>query len=230
MSNTVSFLRHAGWVSPEFLTDPVTIVGCGAVGSNIALTAAKMGFTRFQLFDNDDVEPHNLPNQAYDVEHIGMPKVEALSGVLRRFNPEVEVVLHNRFFTKEDASLLSGPLVIATDTMKSRKEIYEAFNNNVFVEHVFEVRLGFDYGELNIVDPLNSKQCQSWYNTLRDDKDIPEGPCNLKIITTLVGLVSNYAVHSMCAKYAARSKDQTWEYNSKTMFELAPILKVYSLK
>ena len=63
----VSFLRHAGWVGPEDLTTPLVIIGCGAVGSHVALCAAKMGFSNFILFDADVVEAHNLPNQTYEI-------------------------------------------------------------------------------------------------------------------------------------------------------------------
>lgn len=92
MSTAVSFLRHAGWVGPEDLNDTLTIIGCGAVGSNLALIAAKMGFHEFDLWDADIVEPHNLANQAYDVEHIGMKKVAALasSPTLQEFAASLE--------------------------------------------------------------------------------------------------------------------------------------------
>ena len=126
MSN-VSFLRHAGWISPEDLQDTLTIVGCGAVGSHFALIAAKMGFHNFSLWDADIVEDHNLPNQAYDVEHIGKKKVEALAEVLKRFNPEVQIETHDTFFTKENKDEIFGPLVIATDTMSSRQDFVDVF-------------------------------------------------------------------------------------------------------
>jgi tRNA A37 threonylcarbamoyladenosine dehydratase len=113
----VSFLRAAGWVTPEDLAFPLIIIGCGAVGSNVALCAAKMGFTNFILWDKDEVEAHNLPNQTYEISHIGMPKVQALEEVLKRFNPEVRVESHNSFFTEAHASALQGFVVIATDNL-----------------------------------------------------------------------------------------------------------------
>ena len=223
----VSFLRHAGWVGPEDLVDPIIIVGCGAVGSNLALTAAKMGFHNFVLWDADLVESHNLPNQAYDLVHVGMKKVDALEDVLHRFNPRINITKNTDFLTKENSQGLNGIMVIATDTMKSRYEFHDIIKFNPDIIGVFECRLGFDYGEVNYVDPLNSKSCKNFYSGLRPDSDIPEGPCNLRICTTLVQLVSSYAVHSMCAKYAAKRNNSSWDVQPKTIFNLSPILNVF---
>lgn len=224
-----SFLRHSGWVSPEILHETVNIIGCGAVGSNVALIAAKMGFHKFRLWDLDVVEAHNLPNQAYEPKHINMYKVEALRDVLQTFNPDVEVEIHKEFFTTASKDYVEGVLVLATDTMKSRDEIYNVFEMNTNISRVFEIRLGFDYGELNIVDNLDPAQCKSWKALLVDDAQVPDGPCNLRICTTLVTLVSSYAVHSMCAMYVAESKGEEWNPKPKSIFQLSPELQHYAI-
>lgn len=220
----VSFLRHAGWVSPEDLTLPLHIVGCGAVGSHVALCAAKMGFSNFILWDADAVEEHNLPNQTYEPEHVGLQKVEALTLVLKRFNPEVQVEANNGFFTEANAPALRGFVVIATDNMASRKLLIEKTAFNTSIDGLFEARLGFDYGEVNIVDPLNIGDCDNFTNGLKDDKDIPEGPCNLRICTTLVGMTTSYLVHQMCAAIVAKKQSQEWQYKRKNIFSLSPTL------
>lgn len=224
MKETVSFLRAAGWVSPEDLSFPLVIIGCGAVGSNVALCAAKMGFSNFVLYDNDEVEAHNLPNQTYEISHIGMPKVQALEEILKRFNPEIRVEGHNSLFTEANASALQGFVVIATDNMVSRKFLIEMCTFNCLVDGLFEARLGFDYGEVNIVNPLSVIDCDNFKNGLKDDKDIPEGPCNLRICATLVGIVTSHLVHQMCAAVVAKKTSEDWKYKRKNIFNLTPIL------
>lgn len=209
----VSFLRHAGWFSPEAAKYPLNIIGTGAMGSHIALFAAKMGFHKFRLWDPDIVEEHNLPNQTYDLEHVGTQKVEALKSVLTRFNPEVEVSTKADYFNGEEE--LDGTVVMAVDTMKARGQVLEACFLNPTVEKIFETRLGFDYGEVNVVDNMNPAQVQAFRNTLFDDDKIPEGPCNLKICTTLVGMVSSWAVHTMCDMYASKAQNNTWTGSGK---------------
>ena len=226
-TTTVSFLRHDGWVGPGDFTEPLNIIGCGAVGSHIAVLAAKMGFHRFVLFDSDRVEPHNLANQAYDVEHINELKTEALSKVLRRFNPAITTTTYEKLFTSaEDKDKIVGPLVIATDNMSSRKDIYDTFLLNPQVLGVYEIRLGFDYGECHIINPLNTDECNKWLKTLRDDNEVPDGPCNLRICTTLVQLVSAYAIHSICNRYVSTREGKDWTYKFKTQFSLLDQLRI----
>lgn len=227
---SVSFLRHAGWFGPEYAEEPLNIIGVGATGSFIALTAARMGFHKFRIWDADVVEDHNLPNQVYDIEHVGQRKVDALEHVLKRFNPMVKVEKHDYFFTKEHKALLEGPLVLTVDTMSARSEIYETFYMNWRVKSVFETRLGFDHGELNIIDNMNINILEEWKGSLRDDKEIPEGPCNLRICTTLVSMVAAYTVQTICQMLVSKQKENPmWEHKKKTIISLAPELKTYTL-
>lgn len=221
----VSFMRHAGWFGPED-AKTLNIIGVGATGSYIGLVAAKMGFHHFRIWDGDIVETHNLANQIYDVCHVGQPKVDAFEEVLKRFNPQIKVEKYNKFFTsEEDKAKLEGPLVLTVDTMSARKDIYDSFKLNWRIKNVYETRLGFDYGELNIVDTLNTGQTEDWLSSLRDDKDIPDGPCNLRICTTLVTLIASYTVHCICNDLSREPKP----LKNKTMFNLQPTLETYTL-
>ena len=216
------FLRHSGWVGQTDLAETLTIVGCGAVGSHVALCAARMGFTKFQLFDNDQVEPHNLPNQAFNVKHIGWSKVEALQDVLREFNPQIEVVTHKCFFTSaEHKSTVEGPLVIATDSMSSRADLLSTFSENLDISGVFEIRLGFDYGYVNIIDNLSKSACDKWAKTLLPDSAVPEGPCNQKICTTLVQMTSSLLVHKICERARSFRLEEPWTFAPSTMFDVS---------
>jgi len=214
-------------VGPENLRDTLTIIGCGAVGSNVAVLAAKMGWTRFSLWDNDLVEDHNLANQAFDVHHIGMPKVQALEEVLKRFNPAIQVTTHNEFFTPESEVEEAGPMVIATDTMSSRAEIMEAVEYDVDVDHVFETRLGFDFGIVNVVNNSSADDLEQWRATLRDDSEVPDGPCNQRMCTTLVWATASHLVHTLCSKYAAEKAKKPWVYSTRGFFTLRTHLQTY---
>lgn len=215
----VSFQRHNGFVSPECLPDTINIIGVGATGSNVALAAAKMGFTRFRIWDHDIVEAHNLPNQAYDLCHVGMPKVEALKEVLQRFNPEIKVEANQHFFTAADhGDDLEGPMILTVDTMAARKEITNCFEGNILIDTVMESRLGFDHGTVNIIDCTDEKDIVEWNNSLLDDSEVPEGPCGLRICTTMVGVVANFMVHQLCQKYSALKNNRVWHPRKKTVF------------
>ena len=215
----VRFNRHNGFVGPTYLYETLNIIGVGATGSNVALTAARMGFTNFRLWDPDIVEEHNLPNQAYDLHQVGTPKVKALAENLKRFNPEINVEANQTYFTAaEHAENLEGPLVLTVDTMKARLEITDGFEGNPLVNTVFESRLGFDHGTVNIIDNLSANDLTDWRNSLLSDEEIPDGPCGLQICTTMVGLIANFLVQQLCQKYSAVRKDEEWSPNKKTVF------------
>ncbi len=230
MDNQISFLRHTGWVSPVDLEETITIIGCGATGSNFAMIAARAGCTNFRLWDADIVEAHNLPNQAFFPEHIGTKKTDALKSMLLALNPEINVETYGRFFTEDDAELLEGVVLLAVDSMSARKMICEAFTGNVNVEHVFETRLGFEYGELYIIDPLSLSDCENFESSLMSDDEIEEGPCNIRICPSFVNIVVNYAVHQLCRRAAALKADETWEYKRKTIFDLdSTVITTYNI-
>jgi hypothetical protein len=227
----VSFLRQAGWFSPEDAQDTIiNIVGVGATGSNIGLIAAKMGFHKFRVWDADIVESHNLPNQTYDVAHVGQLKVNAFKDVLTRFNPRIEVETNPVFFeTALHKENLEGILVLTVDTMSARKDIFDSFNMNWNIKQVFETRLGFDYGELNVLDPLDPSTLKEWNDGLLNDDDIPEGPCNLRICTTLVSMVSAYTVHAMCGIMHGEKMGDTFGVGKKTIFNVSNGITTYEL-
>lgn len=213
----VDFLRHSGWIGPEDFTEPINIIGCGAVGSTTATLLAKMGAHKFILWDEDRVEAHNLANQAFDIEHIGQLKTEALKTVLQRFNPAIECETQGFFYSKNH--VLQGPVVIATDSMSSRYDIATAVTDNWDVPGVFETRLGFDYGECHSFDPTESSQVQAWTNTLQSDDEIDEGPCNLRICTTLVYLASSVTVQNVCNMYV-ENRTATWQPKARHCIHL----------
>lgn len=72
--------RHTGIYDPANHKDAhVIIVGCGNIGSHVAMAVARMGVPRITLIDADEVEEHNLASQAYTLADIGAKKVTALA-------------------------------------------------------------------------------------------------------------------------------------------------------
>lgn len=230
-----SFLRHSGSITPQDLTACVNIIGCGAVGSTVAMLAARMGWHNFALWDFDLVEDYNLPNQAFYPKHIGQQKVLALKDLLMEFNPDIKVQAYNKpFESASDKSSLAGHLIIATDSMKTRADITKAFMFNTELVSVLEARLGFDYAEAHVIDPLDFDSISAWKRTLKNDEDIPDGPCNLRICPTLVGIVSNTLVDYLCRPYALQrtgvSDSKPLPFMTRFMLKNELVVRTYPLK
>ena len=228
----VSFLRHGAFFGPEDAENKTfCLIGAGATGSWTALMAAKMGWHNFLVWDADIVESHNLPNQAYDIEHLGQKKVFALKQVLERFNPNISVKTYDHFFdanNPDHLSELSDYVFIAVDSLDTRKDIYEAIKLHPFVNVIFETRMGFTHAELNIVDSSDVTKIDELISMLKTDEEVTEAACNERIITSLVTIVSSALVHHLC--YHASSHRTQSEFNSfgKTIFNLSPHLTTYT--
>jgi len=70
----------------------VCLVGVGGLGSPVALKLVGMGVGFLRVIDRDIVSRSDLHRQyLYDVDSIGMPKVEVLLQKLSRLNPDVTI-------------------------------------------------------------------------------------------------------------------------------------------
>lgn len=83
--------RHTPYVHEKLKKAKVGIAGLGGLGSNAAVSLARMGIGKLVIVDFDVVEPSNLNRQHYFVKHIGMKKTEAMKDILRECNPFIDV-------------------------------------------------------------------------------------------------------------------------------------------
>ena len=68
------------------------MLGCGSVGSFVALELARAGVGTFVLIDNDIVEYHNLCRHQCGVHEVGSFKVDAMKKRILDINPRATVV------------------------------------------------------------------------------------------------------------------------------------------
>jgi thiamine biosynthesis protein ThiF, family 2 len=108
----------------------IGIAGAGGLGSNCAINLVRCGFEKFVIADFDVVELSNLNRQAYTVRHIGRPKVECLSELMRAINPECVVrPVRERVDESNIAALFEDcPVVVeAFDKAESKAMLSQAF-------------------------------------------------------------------------------------------------------
>lgn len=86
--------RHSPGIHGKLKASVVGIAGLGGLGSAVAVALARVGVGRLILADFDVVEPSNLNRQQYFIDQIGKPKVQAISEILSRVNPFVELETH----------------------------------------------------------------------------------------------------------------------------------------
>lgn len=70
----------------------VAILGCGALGSMIAMFLARAGVAKFQLYDNAAVKPGLIVRQIFDRNQIGNNKSEATRFNVRCISPTIDAI------------------------------------------------------------------------------------------------------------------------------------------
>ena len=193
MSNQVEPLRHLTVFDPAaFGNKRVDVIGCGATGSMIVMQLAKLGVQNLHVHDFDVIEGHNIANQAFGICDIGQKKVDALA---RRVKDDTGLVVTTHDQAVTGRSLLGSVVFLLTDTMASRKEIWEgAIRYKPAIEQMFETRMGADEGRVYSVCPTNPAEVKLWEGTLCRDEEASESLCGARTtIGATAALVSAFA-------------------------------------
>lgn len=147
---------------PSKVKEKCHIIGCGSIGGNVAELLARYGVSDIVLWDFDEVEPHNIANQIFLQEHIGVKKTLALDIILTAINPDITLRLREKYENQP----LSGYVFMCVDNVEVRQKIVEAnwYNPNVIA--VFDFRTTLLEGQCYFADWTNMKQKESLRTSL----------------------------------------------------------------
>lgn len=109
-------------------TKVVGVAGCGGLGSNAAMSLARVGIRNFVLADFDVVEESNLNRQYYFRTQLGKKKVFELAGNIRLVNHEINIECHDIYLdpTNVPAVFSSCDLIIeAFDKAEAKQMLVE---------------------------------------------------------------------------------------------------------
>lgn len=133
-------LQEIGEVGQQKLQNSsVLVVGCGGLGSPIAVYLASSGIGKIHLVDFDNVDITNLHRQVfYSLEDVGKPKAEVLSTFIKKRATFTEVSFTNKPITKENVfDLLENADIIVdgTDSLPTKYLLNDAcvIKNKPFV-------------------------------------------------------------------------------------------------
>jgi hypothetical protein len=187
------YWRQLDLFSPEKFGDKqVHIVGCGATGSWTALLLAKMGVQNIHLWDFDEVEAHNLPNQIFRLKDVGCPKVTALAEIIEE-STGIKPTPHNEAVTGENQ--LKGIVFLLVDSMSVRQDIWKgAIKFKLGVDLMIETRMAIDNGRIYAIIPSRPGDIKLWESTLYSDEESEESPCTNRAISPTVSFIASLAV------------------------------------
>ncbi len=175
------FSRQSDILPPGAIRYPVTIIGAGGIGSWTALTLAKCGYDRLTVWDPDDVDVPNCPNQVYRPIDIGRPKVEALREILQAFSPTgATIIARKATFTGNDN--LRGITIVGVDSMAARTSVWERAKHNPSVPLFIDGRMAGESGRVYTINPTNPDEVAFYETTLYSDAEADPVPCGAKAI------------------------------------------------
>jgi hypothetical protein len=183
-----------------FKGSTVSLIGAGGIGSPTAICLAKMGVERIVAWDEDGVDDINIPNQLYRVKDVGQFKVDALQRIIGEFS-DTEVVNVRGMFRGGRTHLneLAPVVIVATDSMASRRLVWEEFLKQRVPHHLIEARMGAKLGMVYVISKklvkghwiISPKDFRFYEAHLYSDDKVKPVPCTAKAIIYNTFMISS---------------------------------------
>lgn len=91
------FSRNTGILESDIMLNKgVIIIGCGSVGSLVALELARAGVGRFFLIDGDIMSYHNICRHQCGIQDVGKFKTTAVKERILQINPTANIKVANK--------------------------------------------------------------------------------------------------------------------------------------
>lgn len=100
--------RHTLPVHEKLKNAKIAIAGIGGLGSNIAVSLARIGVGHLFVVDFDVVEMSNLNRQQYFYRQLGMNKTDAITEIIHEINPYIDVQSKTVKVTEDNAAEIFG--------------------------------------------------------------------------------------------------------------------------
>jgi len=135
----------------------VVVLGCGGLGSNVAVMLVRASVRRLTLVDFDVVAEDNLNRQHFFERHIGRPKTEALAEVLAEIGPTLDLRLHTETIEADNLlAFVEGADVIveAVDTAEAKALIADVCTRYLPETPLVSVSGLAGYGQANSISTM----------------------------------------------------------------------------
>ena len=177
---TTYLTRHQDILPTDKCGMEIAIVGAGAIGSQVTLCLAKMGFTDITVYDYDTVDEENMNCQWYGPEDIGFKKVDSLRDQVERMTG-VTITTSDTKVGSDTGPLLGQPdlIICAVDSMEVRASLWAAYQDSG-VRHWVDPRMGAEEGLLYYVDVRSQRDRDRYEKTLYTDEEASSEPCTAK--------------------------------------------------
>lgn len=192
---TDRYSRQNFLVNRDALTEPILIVGAGAIGSFTTIILSKLGYLgQITVVDNDTVEEHNLPNQFYKNSDLSKHKVVALTDLCRQMSHNTPIAIPGRLESVPDGITT---LILAVDNMESRIALFKSFYEQPTKKYLFDTRMGGDDMRIYSIDMNNTEHVSLFQDTLYTDQEASQAACTNQSLIYNVSVVSGLLVNQI---------------------------------
>lgn len=117
--------RHTPNIHSSLKKGKIVVLGLGGLGSNIAISLARIGVGHLILADFDVVEPSNLNRQQYFISDIGEYKTDAIKNHIKNINPFIKIDTVNKIIDSSNINEFEDVDIImeAFDNPRYKAEI-----------------------------------------------------------------------------------------------------------
>lgn len=196
-------LRHLSVFKPAaFGARRVDVIGCGATGSRVAYDLACLGVENVHVWDFDRIEEHNLANQPYyGLEDVGQLKVDVLANYAKK---QTGIVVQTHAEKVDGSQPLGEVVFLLTDTMASRKEIWEkGLKFKLQTRLLVETRMGSDNGRIYALNPNLLDHIRAWEEAWYPDEEAEVSACGASIsVGPTAEIIAGLAVWQMVRWFA----------------------------
>jgi molybdopterin/thiamine biosynthesis adenylyltransferase len=174
-----NLVRQHDILPPDKTEKHVLVVGAGAIGSQVVMCLAKMGFKKIHVYDDDDVSEENISCQWYGPDDVGYKKVHALAENIYNMTGMNIVPMAERF--SAEAPDNGYEIVIsAVDSMKSRTDIFARARRFYKGGHFIDPRMSAEEGAIYTVNLMEEDQCEKYAKSLYTDEEGVAEACTAK--------------------------------------------------
>lgn len=172
------FHRQLDIFDPSQSQPQIQIIGAGGIGSFAALALSKLGLNNITVYDRDNVEQHNQPNQLYGRLDIDRPKVRSLEEIVGGLSNDIEGIC--AMVTEETD--LSGIVISAVDSIDARRVIWGRVKENMAVSTFIDARIGGEVVKVIHVNPFDSADIERYEKTLHSNEEVAPLPCTAQAV------------------------------------------------
>jgi molybdopterin/thiamine biosynthesis adenylyltransferase len=178
--------KGAPWYSED--KEFIILGGAGGIGSWLALLLSRANF-KPAIYDDDNIESHNLGGQLFRDSDIGRPKANVVADLCKDFSGQSISYIQAKY---TEASSSSMYMFSAFDNMEARKDMFANWcrvesTNKIFID-------GRLNGELLQIFCVTHDKVEAYKKHLFEDSEVADGNCTLKSTSHTAAMIASYMV------------------------------------